>query len=86
MIPPKLKIKILLEGLIYVGVIYLAILLNFRKLRSLFPSSKTNGDGIIGYAQYFGYSMYFETILFFVFVFSPVVIFFILSKIRKYKK
>ena len=79
------KLKILLEGLLYISLMYLAILMTFRQLRSLFSYPKIAEDGIVGYAQYFGYPMYFETIIFFIFVFSPVLVFFILSKIRKYR-
>ena len=79
------RLKILLEGLFYISIIYLIILLNFRQLRSLFGSPKITGDGIVGYAHYFGYPLYFEIIIFFVFILSPIVVFFVLSKIRRYR-
>lgn len=80
------RVKILLEGLIYISAIYLIILLNFRPLRSLFNPPRIEEGNIIGYAQYFGYSLYFETIVFYIFIFSPVLVFYILSKIRKNKE
>lgn len=80
------KAKILIEGIIYTLTIYLILLFNFRPLRSLFNPQRTTKGEIIGYAQYFGYSLYFETIIFYIFIFSPLLVFFILSKIRKYKK
>ena len=79
------KFKILIEGLFYISIIYSIILLNFRQLRYSFSPPKTTENEIIGYAQYFGYPLYFETIIFFVFILSPIVVFFGLSKIRKYK-
>ena len=78
------KIIILIEGLIYIFIIYLFIFLNFRYLRSLFGRPEIGENGIIGYAQYFGYPLYFETILFAIFILAPIVIFYILSKTRKY--
>lgn len=79
------KLKILIEGIFYISIIYLIILLNFRQLRSLFSTPKITQGEIVGYAQYFGYSLYFETIIFFIFILSPIIVFFVLSKIRKYK-
>jgi len=78
--------KILIEGFSYISIIYLIILLSFRQLRSLFSSPKITEHGIVAYAQYFKYPLYFETILFFVFILSPIVVFFILSKVRKHKE
>lgn len=80
------RLKILVEGVFYSFLIYLIILINFRKLRSLFPSPQIGKEGIVGYPQYFGYPLYFETIVFFIFILSPVVVFFFLSKIRKYRE
>lgn len=78
------KLKVLIEGFLYIAIIYLIILVSFRQLRSLFSPSKVIEGEIVGYAQYFGYPLYFETIIFFIFILSPIIIFFILSKIRKY--
>lgn len=80
------RVKILIEGLIYISTIYLIILLNFRSLRLLINPQQNAKSDIVGYAQYFGYSLYFETIIFYIFIFSPLLVFFVLSKIRKYKK
>jgi len=80
------KLKILIEGISYVLTVYLIILLTFRQLRFLFSHPKVGEGEIVGYAQYFGYPMYFETALFFVFIFTPIIVFFALSKIRKYRK
>ena len=80
------RLKIVIEGLFYISIIYLAILLSFRQLRSLFRPVKITEDDIVGYAQYFGHPLYFETIIFFVFILSPILVFFILSKIRKYRE
>jgi len=80
------KIKIFGEVFLYLYIIYSIILLNFRQLRSLFNPPKVTEGEIVGYAQYFGHSLYFETIIFFVFILSPIVVFFVLSKIRKYRE
>lgn len=78
------KLKILAEGIFYIFLIYAFILINFRQLRSFLSPPKTAEGELVGYAQYFGYSLYFETIIFLIFVLTPVVILFILSRIRKY--
>ena len=80
------RLKILIEGLFYIAIIYLMILLSFRQLRSLFSPPKITENEIIGYAQYFRYPLYFETIIFFIFILSPIIVFFILSKNKKYRK
>jgi glycosyltransferase involved in cell wall biosynthesis len=80
------KIRILIEGLSYCFMVYLAILLSFRQIRSVFKPSRIINGEIVGHAQYFGYSLYFETILFLVFILTPIITFFILSKIRKYRE
>lgn len=79
------RFKILIEGVFYISIIYLIILLNFRQLRLLFKPPEITENGIVGYAHYFGYPLYFETIIFFVFILSPIVVFFILSRIRMYR-
>ncbi|MBI2613663.1 MAG: glycosyltransferase [Candidatus Levybacteria bacterium] len=77
------KLKILIEGLFYITIVYSIILLNFRHLRSLFSPPKINQSEIVGYAQYFGYPLYFETIILFIFIFTPILVFFVLSKMKK---
>jgi hypothetical protein len=78
------KTWVLIEGISYLTIIYIIILVSFRYVRSsLAIDSKNIQADIVGYSQYFGYPLYFETIIFFIFVLSPIVVFYILSKIRK---
>ena len=77
------RLRIVVEGTFYTLIVYAIILLNFRQLRSFFSPPKAIEGDIVGFAQYYGYSLYFETIIFLVFVLSPIVVFFILSGVRK---
>lgn len=52
----------------------LLLVLKFRELRNIFPPPKIEDDRIVGFAQYNGYPMYFDTIVFFSLIFSPVLI------------
>ena len=80
------RLRIVVEGTFYTLIVYAIILLNFRQLRSFFSPPKAIEGDIVGFVQYYGYSLYLETIIFFTFVLSPFIVFFILSKIRKYRE
>jgi len=79
------KRKIFIWFLLYTGVVFGLILVFFRVLRMIFPPPKIGTDQIIGYAQYFGYPLNFETILVDSIIILPAVILFLLS-IRYIKK
>lgn len=78
----KLGLKILKSvtplGILILGAIYTQVKLitllvvTFRKTRELFYPASIGGSLIIGWAQYQGYPMYYETLLFFVFLLIPI--------------
>lgn len=68
----------LIEG----GVIFLL----FRKLRSFMPPSQITQENVVGFAQYNGYPMYYDTVVFFIFIISPILICTMLYLFKKYYK
>ncbi len=56
----------------------------FRYLRNIFSNHQIAKSASVGYAQYFGYPLYLDSILFFVIVFSPI-IFYIIVKLARYR-
>ena len=64
--------------LIFLSEILLVLML-FRKIREKFPITGIGANGIIGYAQYFGYPFYFETLIFLLITISPIIIVFIVT-------
>lgn len=79
------SVKILVEALLYFSIGALFILFTFRKVRSFFPPPSIGESKIVGYAQYFGYPFYFDTVLFFVFLLSPILIFAFIKFRRRYE-
>lgn len=75
-IPKFSSLKVLFEVFILFALIIGAIFFTFRYFRSLFYPPKITEDKIVGYAQYFGYPLHFDTILFLIFLMIPVFIFF----------
>lgn len=74
--------------LLWIGIYFVCsifIFLSFRFIRSIFPIPSIGEKEIIGYIQYFGYPFYFDTILFFTFLFLPVISYYI-TKLLKYGK
>lgn len=64
----------------WIGIFFLStlvIFLSFRAIRNIFPIPHVNDNKIIGYAQYYGYPFYFDTVLFFIFLLLPFIIFFL---------
>ena len=64
-------------------ILSLLIFISFRVLRKMFPLPEINQEKIVGYSQYYGYPLYFETILFFTFLLLPIVTFILCKKIFK---
>lgn len=69
---------------VFILLILASVVLSFRTLRDLLPNPKIGVDTSIGYAQYFGYPLYLDSMIFFIIVFSPV-IYFIFLKLLKYR-
>lgn len=73
--------KILAELFALLLIYALSIFATFRYIRSLFYPPEILEEKIVGYAQYFGYPFYFDTLLFFIFVLTPIApLFYILFK------
>ena len=64
-------------------ILSLLIFISFRVLRKMFPLPEINQEKIVGYSQYYGYPLYFDTILFFTFLLLPIVTFILCKKIFK---
>lgn len=77
------SLKILLEVFIHFTLIIGTIFFTFRYFRSLFYPPKIAENKIVGYAQYFGYPLYFDTLLFFFFIMMPALMFFYILFRRK---
>ncbi len=60
-----------------------SIIISFRKIRDLFPAPEISNSKIIGYAQFTGYPLYFDTFIFFLVMLSPIVICIIIQKINR---
>lgn len=69
---------------LYAGELSVIFIL-FKKIRGLFLGPQIGENKIVSYSQYFGYPYYFDTILFFVIIFSPSIIMFILKFAMKKK-
>lgn len=71
----KNKYKILLIKSIFVSIVLLLILIiSFKKIRALFPIPMIGEDKLVGFLQYYGYPLYFDTIFFFLIIFLPVTV------------
>lgn len=80
------SLRILMEASIYLVLIFGTIFFTFRYFRSLFFPPEINENKIVGYAQYFGYPFHFDTLLFFIFMIIPVLMFFYILFKRKNRK
>jgi hypothetical protein len=52
------------------------LIILLRPIRSLFPLPEIGSGKIIGYSQYFGYPLSFDTVFFFVLILVPLLIVF----------
>lgn len=77
--------KVIIRTIIISIFFVLCIMVGFRTMRSVFPPPEITKDKLIGFAQYFGYPINFDTGIFLLIVFLPIVILLILS-IRKLTK
>jgi len=51
----------------------------FKKIRALLPPPEIMSNKIIGFAQYFGYPLYFDTIFVLFLIFLPVLLFYLFT-------
>lgn len=80
----KYNARILLSAFFIYTIELIILLKYFRVIRGLFAVPEIGREKIIGYAQYVGYPMYFDIFLFYILLFSPVAIIWILYFIRKF--
>lgn len=71
--------KNIVKSVITSAVAILFLMLTFKKLRIFFPPPEISNEKLIGFAQYFGYPFYFDTLIFFLIIFLPILILFIFS-------
>jgi hypothetical protein len=79
------KLKLILLTLSMSLIVDFILIVLLRQIRALFPLPEIGSDKIIGYAQYFGYPLSFDTLLFFALILVPlfVVLFTFLAKRNK---
>lgn len=81
LIPLTHKYRTLFLQVMGISLIFgFLMLISFKRIRGLFPIPDINSEKIIGYAQYYGYPLYFDTLLFFSFLLVPAVAFYLLYK------
>ena len=69
--------KQFLLSLVLSGVIDGLLLLSFKNFRSFFPPPEIGQEKLVGFAQYYGYPIYYDTIYFFILLIVPIITFFI---------
>lgn len=79
---PDLKLFVFTS--LITAFVYAVLGVGFRHLRDLFPKPESTGE-IIGFAQYFGYPLFFDNVLFWILIITPVAAYFIL-KSKLYEK
>ena len=77
--------NIIVPTVLFILFLLGAFALSFRKLRDIMPDPAVNAETSIGYAQYFGYPLYLDSIIFFILIISPVLFFTFIKLIQKSK-
>jgi len=81
--------SIFIEGAIYFFIFGMVFIFSFKSIRGFMYPPEIGKEKIVGFAHYFGYPFYFDTIVFFVFIFSPVIVAFLIllrKKLVKFKR
>lgn len=92
LIPPAFLILIskhrnmLISNALFLLFLLGMLAVSFRKLRDMMPDPVIGRETSIGYAQYFGYSLYLDSIIFFILILSPVLFFTLIRILQKTKK
>lgn len=72
---------------IFLLIILLGIIFaSFRTLRDILPDTQFESNTSIGYAQYFGYPVYLDTVIFFLLVLTPFLFFLIMNNKHKNRR
>jgi len=77
--------KIILKSTAILFFVILILMLNFKKVRALFPIPEIGNDKLIGFSQYYGYPFYFDTVFFFFLIFLPIGVFMVVYLLSKNK-
>lgn len=77
--------KIIIYGILLSSVLNAFLLINFKRIRSLFPPPEIGEEKLVGFAQYYGYPFYFDTIFSFFLILIPILTFIFLYKLNKRK-
>ena len=78
-------IKLIIYSILLSSVLNSFLLINFKKIRAIFPPPEISNNNLIGFAQYFGYPLYLDTVFFFFLIFTPALTFIFLHFIFKNK-
>jgi len=76
---------VVIKTIIFSALIILFIFIGFKKIRMFFPPPEITSEKLVGFTQYFGYLIYFDSIIFLLIIFLPVVILFIFSFKKLFK-
>ena len=77
--------KIITKSILISSTLNIFLLFGFKKIRTIFPPPEINADKLIGFSQYFGYPLYFDTLFFFFLFFIPILTFIIFYKFNRNK-
>jgi hypothetical protein len=74
--------KMIIHSIVLSSALNIFLLLGFKKIRTSLPPPEIGSDRLVGFAQYFGYPLYFDAFLFFLLLFSPILLFIILHRYK----
>ena len=80
------KKKLLVQYFLSLLLVIFLLALSFRKLRDVLSVPDFTHSGMVGYAQYFGYPLYLDTILFFCLFLYPLAFFLLMGFRKKIEK
>jgi hypothetical protein len=75
--------NIIVKTIIVNFLLVLFVFFSFREMRAMIPPPEITGEKLVGFAQYFGYPLYFDTYIFALIILLPVLIFIFFSFKRK---
>lgn len=77
--------RVIIRSILFSSFLNAFFLVSFKKIRSLLPPPEINSNKLIGFAQYFGYPLYFDTIFFFFLIFVPILTFIFIYRVTNRK-
>jgi len=76
---------LLVEFFVFLFILFFNLLF-FKPLRDNLPPSMIGRSDVVGYAQYYGYPFYLDTVIFFILIFHPIILFALLKIFEQYKR